>query len=110
MKPSLTWLPSLPRKELQAITSSLRMAICGWMETRAYNPLSFCGPSTSIPNVLPSRENEWQLAQVCRPSISTRLRGSATLRSRQAISGTALGARGLITPFATSEGISGTSR
>ena len=75
-----------------------------------YSPLSFCGPSRSMPMVLPSREKEWQFAQVCRPSINSRLCGSPTLRRRQAISGTAAGARGLITPFSSSEGISGTSR
>ena len=70
MKPSRTWAPSLPRKELHAITSSLRMAICGLMETSAYKPLSFCGPSRSSPSVLPSREKEWQFAHVCSPSSS----------------------------------------
>ena len=63
-------------------------------DVSAYRPLSFCGPSMSRPSVLPSAENEWQLAQVCRSVITTWLAGSATLRIRQAISGMrALGQR-----------------
>ena len=42
--------------------------------------------------------------------IITRLAGSETLRSRQAISGTAFAPSGLMTPFSPSDGISGTSR
>ena len=72
--------------------------------------ISFFGPSRSIPRVLPSRENEWQLAQVGMLSSNKRLSGSPTLRNLQAISGTAVGASGLMTPFSTSEGISATSR
>jgi hypothetical protein len=64
----------------------------------------------SIPMVRPSRETEWQFAQEWRPSITTRLVVSATLRSRQAISGTNRWSRGLMTPFSPSEGMSGTSR
>ena len=60
--------------------------------------------------VLPSAENEWQLAHTGRLSITTRLAGSAMFRKRQATSGTALAARGLMTPRSSSEGISGTSR
>ncbi len=60
--------------------------------------------------VLPSREKEWQFAQECRPVITTRLRVSATLRSRHAISGTSFWSSGLMTPFSPFEGISGTSR
>ena len=41
--------------------------------------------------VLPSAENEWQLAQTGTFSITTRLRGSPMLRMRHMISGTALG-------------------
>ena len=80
------------------------MDICGLMETSAYSPLSFAGPSRSIPSVLPSRENEWQLAQVCIPVRSSRLLGSAMLRSRQATRGSRLGASGLITPFCSLRG------
>jgi hypothetical protein len=40
----------------------------------------------------------------------TRLSLSPTLRSLQAISGTACGAKGSITPFSFSDGMSGTSR
>ena len=74
--------PSLPRKDLHWITSSLRMVVWGRTDTRAYSPLSFCGPSTSTPSVSPSRENEWQLAQVGKPSMSFRLPGWPTLSSR----------------------------
>ena len=86
------------------------MDIRGSTVLMAYRPLSFCGPSRSIPRVLPSAEKEWQLAQVCMPSSTTLPRGSAISRSRQAISGMAAGASGLMTPFSDSEGISGTSR
>ena len=72
--------------------------------------MSFWGPSMSMPSVLPSREKEWQLAQECRSFITMWLSGSPTSRMRQLISGTALSASGLITPFAVAEGISGTSR
>jgi hypothetical protein len=88
----------------------LRIVIRGWTLTIAYSPLSFWGPSISIPSALPSAEKEWQLAQVCSPSIITRLCVAPTSRSLQAISGMACGARGLITPFSFSEGMSGTSR
>jgi hypothetical protein len=63
-----------------------------------------------MPIVLPSAENEWQLAHTGRFSITTRLRASATLRSLHETSGTASAARGLMTPFSSSDGISGTSR
>ena len=43
--------------------------------TMAYSPLSLLGPSTSMPIVLPSVENEWQLAHVCRSCMTTRLSG-----------------------------------
>src|SRR5512134_1979716 len=110
MKPTRIGDAGRSRNESHEITSSLWMDIWGEIEAIAYMPLSFLGPSRSNPNVLPSRENEWQLAQVGRPSISRRLRGSATLRSLQATSGIALGGRGLMTPFSSSEGINGTSR
>ena len=93
------------------MTSSLRMDICGCDGAMAYRPLSFCGPSKSIPSVLPSREKEWQLAQVCMPvqqQPAARLADVAQppgdQRHRR------FGARGLMTPFSSSEGISGTSR
>ena len=58
----------------------------------------------SIPMVLPSREKEWQLAQVCMSFITTRLSDSPMLRSRHWISGIESGARGLmILPFSASE-------
>src|ERR1022692_4050140 len=44
-----------------------------------YIPRLFCRPSRSIPIVLPSEENEWQLAHTGRFSITTRLRASPTL-------------------------------
>ena len=110
MKPTRSLPPSFPRNVLQATTSSLRTVVWGRMDTRAYSPLSFSGPSTSMPSVLPSRETEWQLAQLWMPSINRWLLLSPTLRRRQAISGIALAASGLITPFSVSAGISGTSR
>jgi hypothetical protein len=64
----------------------------------------------SRPNVLPSPEKEWQLAQVCRSCITTWLLVSATLRIRQLINGIAAVASGLMNPFSSSDGISGTSR
>ena len=91
-------------------TFSGRMDISGAMGAMTYVPLSFSGPSKSIPKVLPSLEKEWQLAQVWRPVSSSRLLDSPTFRSRQATSGNAPVGRGLITPFSSSEGISGTSR
>ena len=60
--------------------------------------------------VLPSPEKEWQLAQVCMSSSSTRLRVSATSRRRHAIRGTARESKGLMTPAAFFDGMSGTSR
>jgi hypothetical protein len=64
----------------------------------------------SMPSVLPSAENEWQLAHIGCPSITTLPEVSATLRSRHCTSGTALGASGWMIPGSTSEGINGTSR
>ena len=61
----------------------------------------------SIPIVLPSREKEWQLAQVYMSFRTTRLSGLPMSRRRQLISGIALAARGLMIPFSVSEGISG---
>src|ERR1017187_605458 len=110
MNPSRSWLPNSPRKLVHEITSSLRMVMRFCTGTMVYRLLSFSGPSRSIPKVLPSPEKEWQLAQVCMSSSSTRLRVSATSRRRHAISGTARESRGLITPFSCFDGISGTSR
>ncbi len=44
----------------------------------AYSPLSFCGPSTSMPSVFPSRDTEWQLAHVGSPVITVLLFKSET--------------------------------
>ena len=63
-----------------------------------------------MPIVLPSREKEWQLAQLWMPSISSlavRLRHIAQAPGDQRH---LLDASGLITPFSVSDGISGTSR
>ena len=78
MKPTRSLPPSLPaeRAPVDHVLVADRRAAAG-SGTSAYRPLSFCGPSRSMPSVLPSREKEWQLAQVCRPSISRRLWGSA---------------------------------
>src|ERR1022692_78223 len=89
MNPSRSWLPNSPRKLVHEITSSLRMVMRFCTGTLVYRLLSFSGPSRSIPKVLPAPEKEWQLAQVCMSSSSTRLRVSAASRRRHAISGTA---------------------
>ena len=73
-------------------------------------PLSFLGPSRSMPIVRPSCETEWQLVQECSPCITTRLSVCARSRRRQAISGVNFLSSGMMTPFVPSEGISGTSR
>src|ERR1035437_1147643 len=65
MKPTRIGPEGCSRKDFQVITSSFRMDICGLTALMAYRPLSFCGPSRSIPMVLPSAEKEWQLKQVC---------------------------------------------
>src|ERR1035441_1199051 len=83
MKATRKLPPKGPLNELHLMMSSLRMVVCGPTEPIAYSPLSFCGPSTSNPRVLPSRENEWQLAQVGNPSINFRLSGSPIYFSRQ---------------------------
>src|SRR6185312_8006901 len=72
----------LSRNELHRITSWLRIVVSFDTGTSAYNPLSFFGPSMSSPSVLPSFENEWQLAHVGRFSITTRLWLSPMLRTR----------------------------
>ena len=51
------------------------------------------------PIVLPSRENEWQLAQVGRFSITVRLCGSPMFRNSHLMSGRAVGGSGVIGPF-----------
>ena len=63
-----------------------------------------------MPNVLPSRENEWQFAQVCMPVRRTRLAGWETSRRRHAMSWTLLRASGWMIPFSAADGMSGTSR
>src|ERR1035441_808629 len=73
MKATRRLPPNGPLNELHFTMSSIWMTVCGLTATMAYSPLSFCGPSTSNPRVLPSRENEWQLAQVGKPSINFRL-------------------------------------
>ena len=79
--------------------------------TSAYRPLSFCGPSTSMPIHLPSWEKEWQLAQVGSPDIITRLRPVERSINRHAIRGTAWVGSGWISPCSpTGPEISGTSR
>ena len=52
MKATRNLPPSFPRNVLQATTSSLRTVVWGRMDTRAYSPLSFSGPSTSMPERL----------------------------------------------------------
>ena len=86
------------------------MDIFGLTSASAYRPLSFCGPSMSMPSVLPSSEKEWQLAQVGIPVSTTRLRASPIFRTLHWISGMASCASGLMTPFSVADGISGTSR
>src|ERR1035438_3841809 len=86
MKPNLL-LAGSPEKDCHFNTSSLRMDVSFLTGTRPYSPLSFAGPSTSNPSVLPSLEKEWQFAQVGRPCITILLLGSLTLRSRHEISG-----------------------
>src|SRR5450759_4782458 len=80
MNPTRVLPSSLPRAALHSITSWLRMGMFGEMDASVYMPLWFWGPSRSMPSVLPSREKEWQLAQVGIPSSSSRLFGSPTLR------------------------------
>src|ERR1039457_3153772 len=82
---------------LQRITYSLLMELIFLMGISPYNALSFCGPSTSMPSVFPSREMEWQLAQVGRFSITVLLCGSDTYRIRHLILGSIESAKGLIT-------------
>src|SRR5664279_624507 len=84
--------------ELQRTTSVLLIFICFDTDTIAYKLLSFLGPSKSSPSVLPSLENEWQLAQVTSFSITVLLCVSAMFRNFHLIKGTANGGRGWITP------------
>src|ERR1035437_4288084 len=76
-------------KELQRMTSWLRMVMFLATGERAYRPLSFRGPSRSNPSVLPSAEKEWQLAQVGRFFITVILCGSAMFRTCHLIRGSA---------------------
>jgi hypothetical protein len=96
--------------EFHLITFSLRIEVSFSSGTIAYSPLSFCGPSTSRPMVLPSVENEWQFAQVGKPAIRARLPGAPMSFSRQVMSLVADSGRGLITPRSPCTIISGTSR
>src|ERR1035437_4590743 len=68
---------SFPRNELHVTTSWLRITVWGATETSAYMPLSLRGPSRSMPSVLPSREKEWQLAQVCNPDRKSGVEGKS---------------------------------
>ena len=77
MKPNLL-LAFSSAKELQRITSSLRIEVAGFTKTMPYKPLSLPGPSTFRPIVFPSIENEWQSMQVGRPCIISRLLASPT--------------------------------
>jgi hypothetical protein len=66
-----------------------------------------------MPSVLPSREMEWQLAQVGRPSITVLLLVSFRLRMRHLIFGSTESDSGWMMPRSRSEGsggINGTSR
>src|ERR1039458_2664710 len=51
-------------KSLHLTTYSLLMELTFWRGSRAHSALLLLGPSTSSPSVFPSRETEWQLAQV----------------------------------------------
>src|ERR1700690_766092 len=94
----------------QETMSWLRIDMFSWMGTIAYRPLSFLGPSTSMPMVLPSVENEWQLAHVCRSCINNGLSGLPISRRRQLIRYSEVGASGCMKFLAPIDGISGTSR
>src|SRR5271165_7313669 len=80
--------------ELQRTTFALVIVMFFDTDTIAYKLLSFLGPSKSSPSVLPSLENEWQLAQVTSFCITVRLCGYEMSRSFHLISGTANGGRG----------------
>src|ERR1039457_6836219 len=84
-------------KAIHRITYLFSMDDTLLMGISPYNALSFCGPSTSMPSVFPSREMEWQLAQVGRFSITVLLCGSDTYRIRHLILGSIESAKGLIT-------------
>jgi hypothetical protein len=58
-------------------TYSLLMELTGLMGSRPYSALLLAGPSTSSPSVFPSREAEWQLAQVGSFCMTVRLWGSS---------------------------------
>ena len=98
---------------LQWITYSLLIVLTGFTGISAYSPLSFCGPSTSMPSVFPSRDSEWQFAHVGSPVITVLLSESETYRSCHLIIGSTESGSGLITPRSSLSGgggISGTSR
>src|ERR1039457_6690772 len=85
MNPTRRVPPSFPRKVLHSTTFSSRTVMRGDTGTMAYNPLSLRGPSRSIPMVFPSREKEWQLAQLWIPVMTTRLAGSETWRTHRVL-------------------------
>ncbi len=89
-------------KALHRITYLFSMDDTLVMGISPYNALSFCGPSTSMPSVFPSRETEWQLAHVGRFVITTLLPGSETFRRRHLIFGRTESGRGLMTPLSRS--------
>ncbi len=76
MKPNRCGVFSVNAAHL--MTRSLLMELTFWSGSSAYNPLLLFGPSTSSPSVFPSRETEWQLAQVGRFCIMMVLLGSST--------------------------------
>ena len=106
----MRWSGFLAGNEFHVMMRSRVRRVTGAIGAIAYAPLSPSGPSTSMPSVRPSAENEWQLAQVGMSRSTTRLSRRETSRSRHAISGSACSASGLITFFSVRDGISGTSR
>src|SRR5579859_7465768 len=89
------------------------MVLTGLMGINAYRPLSFCGPSTSMPRVLPSRARLWQLAHVGRPVITVFGCASETQRSCHLIIGSTESGSGLMMPRSSVSGgggMRGTSR
>src|ERR1700676_4327794 len=86
---SPTFTSEFTWNELHRITFRLAMVMSLAIGTSAYRPLSLRGPSRSRPKALPFAEKEWQFAQVGIFPITTRLSGSARLRIRHLISGSA---------------------
>src|SRR6201998_438334 len=79
-----------PTRHVTSLTSLFQCTIpllwitmCFCTGTTSYRPLSFAGPSISMPNVLPSAENEWQLAQVGMSFNTVWLSGFRMSRMRQ---------------------------